>query len=231
MGDVVGSEITQGQEVKWYVAGSAGAGTVERKTYSGGSLTLAATAEWGLVVASGPGGNALGVTETGSESGGTTAITVTGATSGQEITIRYIPITTALVQVAAALDVKMDSTTEVTKETIHGQANKVVFRGATEYTGSMDQFVYNQEFLKAVAGDAFDNSPSSGNKKFSTAFHGPKAIGGLVGKRYDASGNVIYKWGFLNTQFEGIGLNFPRNAGYQRNMRFSCDAWIEVDLS
>lgn len=239
MTDVLGSDVPKGSEVKWYAAGTAAGQesvTVSSGQASAKVVALAADAEYGSVVVT-RNGTITAVDECSDASGtvpcveGTAvkSIAFTALTTSDVLDIRYVAVTSALVQVAAAGNIKQDSKADVKKETIHGQANKIVAVGATEHSGDLEEFHYNQTFVALTLGDQIGTDRTGTKKKLTTAFQGVKKIGALVGKRY-VNGVVTYKWFLIGVQFESVSKDFPKDNFYKRSMKFSCDYWSEAEV-
>lgn len=239
---VVGTDIPAGQEVKWY-AGSTVA--TETKTLAAGDITagyiaLAKKAEYGSVIVTKLGVLVTGITEM--QTGGTLAATETSGTNVIKFTssgliatdviaIQYIDIeTSALVQIAACLDVKTSFSADVKTEAIHGQANKLIRVGAVEQEAELEEFQYSQDFVALLIGDQLTGNPATGMNKLTTKAHGMKKIGCLVGKRYSTAGVVLYKWFLIGCQTKEVGKEFPTEEMYKDSMKFSIDEYLEVDL-
>jgi hypothetical protein len=133
--------------------------------------------------------------------------------------------------VGTSRDVKFSAKADEKKVSIHGQANKVTSVGATEYSGSLEEFHYNQSLISVAYGHQMANSPTTGKEKHTTAFRGMQKIGALVGKRYNAAGTVTRKYFLMGTQFTGIDDTFPTDDFYSRTLSFTADYKTETDLS
>lgn len=243
MSDIVGSDLTQGREVKWYFAGTeAGA---ESKTAtagdaSNGYFALAADAEWGSVVVYNETDQTIvsSVTECSDAAGATPGADGTAVKSAKfSITdakvylIKYCAITAALVHIGTSRDVKFTAKADEKKVSIHGQANKVVSIGATEYSGSLDEFHYNQSLISVAYGHQMTASPTTGKEKHTTAFRGMQKIGALVGKKFSSAGVCTRKYFLMGTYFTGIDDTFPTDDFYSRTLSFTADYKTETDLS
>lgn len=243
MTDIVGSDLTQGREVKWYLAGTE-AGDEEKTATAGdaanGYYPLAADAEWGSVVVYNDTDQAIvsSVTECSDTGGATPGADGTAVksvafsiTDGKVYLIKYCAITAALSHIGTSRDVKFSAKADEKKVSIHGQANKVVSVGATEYSGSFDEFHYNQSLITAAYGHQMTASPTTGKEKHTTAFRGLQKIGALVGKRFSSAGTCTRKYFLMGTQFTGVDDTFPADDFYSRSLAFTADYKTEVDLS
>lgn len=233
MSDIVGSDIPQGSEVRWYAGGTlvhetivATSGQTE-VTFSGG-----ATAEYGSVLVTINGALPATITETGSEAAGSTKVTFTAAVLNDTIDVYYIKTTgAALKQVATCQDVKADATANVKSASVHGQAVKLTSVGALENTGDMEEFYYNSDLIGLAMGDVFADAPIAGGYKWTNKFTGSRKIGALVGKRYNSSGVCTYKWFLAGAQTTGLGSTHPTEEFYKKSLKFAVDYWLEADLS
>jgi hypothetical protein len=243
MTDVVGSDLTQGREVKWYFAGTEAGSETKTATAgdaSDGYFALAADAEYGSVVVYNDTDSTIvsSVTECSDTAGATPCTDGTAVksvdmsiTSGKVYLLKYCAITAVLVHVGTSRDVKFSAKADEKKVSIHGQANKVVSVGATEYSGSLEEFHYNQSLIAVAYGHQMTASPTTGKEKHTTAFRGMQKIGALVGKRYNAAGTVTRKYFLMGTQFTGIDDTFPTDDFYSRTLSFTADYKTETDLS
>lgn len=226
MTDVVGTDIPQGPEVKWY---SGGVSKTETFTHTDEATeTLAKTAEYGSVIAT-LDGVPVGIEETGDEDAGTTAITVAAADDASgDLVVYYIDIqTTALTHIASCQDVKMDSSASTKTAAVHGQATKLNSVGVLENSADLEEFYYSQAFVKTLMGEQFSNSPASGKEKWTNKTSGVHKIGALVGKRRNTDSEVIYKWFLIGAQATGVSGTFPTEDMYKRSMKFLVDYWTE----
>lgn len=240
MTDVTGSDVPQGREVKWYAGGVATTETVtvDAADVTAGGFALTGTAEYGSVVAT-VNGTPTAIVEystnkdtPATETTGCDFVGYTGIAEGDVVVLHYIDIaTTTLTQVAACLDVKFSASADTKAASVHGQANKLNSVGAVENTAELSEFYYNQNFVAMCIGDQLTGSPAAQKKTFTTKFTGVRKIGALVGKRFSAAGNVVYKWFIVGAQATGLDGEFPTEDYYKRSMRFQADYLTEVDLS
>lgn len=234
---ITGDDIPVGSGVKWYAGGEI---TTEQHTVTSGDATatgfaLSGTAEYGSVVAT-VNGVEVAIIEydtsaatPATEDDGTDFIGYSGIAENDVVEIWYVDVgTTALSLIAASQDVSFSASPDKSTETIHGQANKVTFIGATEHTATLDELYYSQTFVALVYGTQVTGSPASGDQKWSTAFTGAKKIGALVGKRFDSSGNVTEKWVLAGAQATGLDGSFPSAGAYKRSFSFNVDHVTEV---
>jgi hypothetical protein len=240
MTDVVGSDIPQGPEVKWYEGGVA---VKEEIAATAGqtSITLAssATAEFGstLLTVNGSQTEHLEIatgTTPATEASGTTKITFSALTLNDVVELFYIKTSgtgNSLVHIASCTDVKCDSNASTKTAAVHGQATKLNSIGALENTADLEEFYYNAVFTGAIMGDLFADAPITGGYKWTNKIHGVKKIGALVGKRVNSSNEVIYKWFLIGAQATGISGTFPTEDMYKRSMKFMVDYWSECDLT
>lgn len=243
MTDIVGSDLTQGREVKWYYAGTE-AGDEEKTATAGdasaGYYALAADAEWGSVVVYNDTDQAIvsSVTECSDTGGATPGADGTAVksvkfsiTSGKTYLIKYCAITTVLAHIGTSRDVRFSAKADEKKVSVHGQANKVTSVGATEYSGSLDEFHYNQSLISLAYGHQMTASPTTGKEKHTTAFRGLQKIGALVGKKFNATGTCLRKYFLMGVQFTGVDDTFPTEDFYSRTLAFTADYKTETDLS
>lgn len=236
---VVGTDIPQGQEVKWFIGGVQ---KTETKTVTAGDVTagylaLAKKAEYGSVIitVNGVVTACLEKTAAGaaaaSETTGTNTISYTNMTAADEVVMYYLDIeTTPLTQVAACKDVKTSISADEKSTAIHGQANKIKVIGAIEQEAELEELHYNQSFIAACIGDQVTGSPATGMSKLTTKYSGMKKIGAMVGKRYNTSGAITYKWILYGAQVKGIDKDFPTDDMYKDSIKVSVDDYLEIDL-
>lgn len=239
MTEVVGSDIPQGPEVKWYAGGTL---VMEQRTATGveTSYTLAdsAHAEYGSTICF---KNGVGITHTeGHDSGAASETTGTNKINGISLTdtdvlevwfVRISGTDESLVHVASCQDVKCDASASTKTAAVHGQATKLNSIGAIENSADLEEFYYNADLVNLAMGDYFEDVPAAGGYKWTNKFSGVKKIGALVGKRRDSTNAVIYKWILCGAQATGVGATFPTEDMYKRSCKFLVDYWVEVDLS
>lgn len=216
MADVVGSDIPEGKEVKWYAGGTA---TVLQGI--GPTVPAITSAERGSVFAM-VNGLEVEVTETGDEIDGVAA-TIDAPGAGEEWVIKYIDMGDGLFQVGASTGVKCGSSAGSRKAAIDGQSNKLVSVGAIENTAEISNFQYNREFLAACMGTL-----NEGATKWSNAFAGMHKVN-LVGKRY-VDGIVVQKWFIVGATPNAVDSDFPTEDWYKDSMKFDVDWWGECDV-
>lgn len=239
MTDITGTDVPQGLEVKWYAGGVATneSHTVTSEEATALGFALAGTAEYGSVVAT-VNGTPTAIVEyktnkdtPATEAGGCDFVGYTGIAENDVVELFYIATdATALKQVAACLDVKFSASADTKQAAVHGQVNKLNSVGAVTNTADMSEFYYNQDFVTMCIGDQVADSPAVGKKTFTTKFTGVRKIGALVGKRYNATGTVVYKWIIVGAQATGVDSDFPTEDRYKRSMKFQADYLTEVDL-
>lgn len=237
---VLGSEVPQGQEVKWYAGGLQAAEeiTVAAQDVTNGYIDLTKNAEFGSVMIT-VGGIVKGCsefqatsTDPATEASGTKALTYTGIAENDVVAAYYLDIeTTPLTQVATCQDVKTGISADEKSAAVHGQANKLKTVGAIEQEAELEELHYNQTFVAMNIGDQVTDSPAAGNSKLSTKYNGFKKIGGLVGKRSDSTGAIIYKWFLFGAQATGLDKEFPTEDFYNDSVKFAVDDYLEVALS
>ena len=236
MADVVGSDVPKGSEVKWYHGGVAYTEALTNPA-NDTAVALTKTAEFGSVIGTLDGLPAA-ITEFQSDgttpatdATGTAKIKIAGADGVKDAVVYYIDnATTGLTHIGSCQDVKSDSGSNLKTAPIHGQATKINTVGAVENSASLEEFYYNQDFVKAVMGDQIVNSPASGKKKWTNKTRGARKIGALVGKRRDASGNVIHKWFMVGAQANGLSGGFPVEDFYKKSMKFTIDYLTEAKI-
>jgi hypothetical protein len=237
---IVGSDIPQGQEVRWYAGGvyTTENVTVSAAQASAGYITLAGTAEYGSVLMT-EAGTLTVCTEfqadgstAATEALGTKTVKYATPTEGDVLVFYYLNIATAtLTQVAACLDVKTSISADTKSAAIHGQANKLKTVGAIEQEAELERFQYSQDFLALALGSQVAGSPATGMNKFTTKITGVKKIPCLVGKRYNSGyTTVLYKWFLIGAQATGIDKEFPTEDFYKDSIKFTVDEYMEVDL-
>jgi hypothetical protein len=235
MSDIVGSDIPQGQEVKWYYGGVMYTQTISNCSSS--AQTLTKTADVGSVIAT-LNGVPAAVTEfktdgttPADETTGTVKVKIAGATGTQTAVLYYLDIqTTGLTHIASCLDVKKGASASSKTNAVHGQATKLVSVGALECTVDLEQFYYTTDFIAAVMGDEVSNSPASGKKKWSNVATGVRKLGALVGKRFDSDGAVVYKWFLFGAQCSGLDSSFPTEDLYKNSIKFGADFFVEAKV-
>ena len=171
-------------------------------------------------------------TEAATEATGTTTFTYTGITADDVVTYYCIATNaTALTQVGACTSVSTEASADTKTYTVAGQANKINVVGATENKASLKELFYNQTFITACMGDALSATPAAAKEKWSNISSGMNTIGALVGKQYNSSDAVVYKWYLINAKATGFSSEFPSDDAYTDSADFLIDARMEVDLS
>jgi hypothetical protein len=227
MTEVVGTDIPQGPEVKWYYGGVS---LSETFTHTSGSETLDKTAEYGSCIGT-LDGVPVELEETGDETAGTTAVTMAGSEAAGSLVVYYIDKeTTGLTHIASCQDVKCDSSASTKTAAVHGQSTKLNTVGALENTSDLEELYYNQEFVSVLMGNKYTACPSTGAgiTKWTNKTSGVHKIGALVGKRTTTAGVVIYKWFLIGAQATGVSSSFPTEDMYKRSLKFMVDYWVEA---
>jgi hypothetical protein len=235
MTEVVGSDIPQGPEVKWYAGGvlmhetSTGATGATGYTYASG-----ATGEYGSAVVL---VNGVGVTHKevtpGTDAGGATAVTFSALAAASTLEVYFVKTSgtgNSLIHVASCQDVKCDASATTKSAAVHGQATKLNSVGAIENTADLEELYYNGDLVNLAMGNYFADVPATGGYKWTNKFNGSKKIGALVGKRTNSAGTVTYKWFLIGAQTTGVSASFPTEDMYKRSVKFLVDFWVEVDL-
>lgn len=232
MTEVTGTDIPQGQEVKWYWGGVGYVQTIANCPAA--AQTLTKTAEFGSVIATLDGVPAAVAefqsdgTTPATETTKTAKVTIAGASGTQTAVLYYLDVqTTALTHIASCLDVKKGGSAATKTNAVHGQATKLVSVGAVENTIDLEEFYYNTTFIGACMGDEVSDSPASGKKKWSNVATGVKKLGAVVGKRYNSAGAVVYKWFLFGAQVNGLDSTFPTEDLYKDSVKFSADYFVE----
>lgn len=229
--EIVGSDAPRGENINWFHGGTVitQTETADATDASNGYITLTKTAEFGSVIATVNGVATIvdeydDTTAADNDSDTNRAEFPGGITVGDEIVLIYIDSTTSpLAHVAASMDVSIDSSTDVQKETVHGQANKVKFVGATDTTATIERLVYNLDFIGACMGSK--TTDSAGNVKVTTAFDGSVKLAALVGEEKDSTGAVIRKWFLYGCQTTSLNLNCARDNFYKEQFTFEVDKY------
>lgn len=244
MTDIVGSDIPQGNEVRWYAGGAA---VTETHTVTAGevsaagfALSTSAVAEYGSVVGTVDGVfTAILEKKTNKDTAATEAtgcdfVGYTGITEGDVVVLRYVDThTTALTHIASCQDVGCDSSAEKKTAAIHGQANKITSIGAVENTATLTELEYSLAFVAACQGNYVSGTPIAGATvgKWTNAFTGMNKIGALVGKRVNSAGTVTEKWFLIGCQAEKQSAKFPTNDFYSKDFSFAVDYFTTADLT
>jgi hypothetical protein len=236
MTEVVGTDIPQGPEVKWYFGGvsTSVTHTVSAGEVSAGGFALTETAEFGSIIGT-VNGTAKAIKEyktststAATESTGCDFIGYSGIAESDVVVLYYVGNeTTGLTHIASCTDVKCDSNASTKTAAVHGQATKLNSVGPLENTADLEEFYYNMDFVGAILGDLVSNSPASGKTKWTNKTTGVKKMGALIGKRYNSSNQVIYKWFLIGAQATGVSGSFPTEDMYKRSMKFMIDWWTE----
>jgi len=234
---VTGSDVPQGQEVRWYAGGEQTSETitVDTTSASDGYITLIETAEYGSVIIRVNGEvteceelQADGTTAA-TETDGTETVSYTGIAESDVVEAYYLAIgTTPLVQVAACTDVKTTITADTKSASVHGQSNKLKSVGAIEQDAELEEFHYNQDFISKCLGDQVTGTAMT---KLTTRYSGMKKIGCMVGKRRNSDGEITYKWFMYGAQITEVGKEFPTEDFYKDSMKIALDDYLEVDLT
>lgn len=227
--EVEGDEGPRGEDINWFHGGTVvkQTKTADSDDETNGYIALSDTAEYGSVVGTVNGVSVIideyNDTDEATNSTDTNrAVFPGGLTSGDSIVLYYIGIsTTPLAHVMASMDVSIDSSSDVQKETIHGQKNKVKFVGATDTTATIERLVYNLDLIGACMGSK--TTDSAGNVKVTTAFQGSVKLESLVGEEKDSTGTVIRKWFLYGCQATSINLNCARDNFYKEQFTFEVD--------
>ena len=239
MTDVVGTDIPQGPEVKWYQGGVAVVvnHTVTAPEASAGGFALDENAEFGSIVGT-VNGNVKSFLEyttstsvPASEAAGCGFVGYAAIAESDVVVLYYVGNeTVTLTQIASCKDVKCDSVASTKTAAVHGQATKLNTVGALSNTADLEEFYYSQEFVTAIMGDQISNSPASGKEKWTNKTHGVRKIGALVGKRVNTLNQVIYKWFLIGAQATDVSGSFMTEDMYTRSMKFMIDYWTEAKV-
>lgn len=238
---ISGTDLTLGSSIKWYQGGVAtnSSYTVLTADVSNTYIAIPAsgTAEYGSLVITVDGvvtacleKGAEGAATT--EAAGTKTFSYTGMTAGDVVEMWYLNVaSTTLTQIATSTKVSASTTPDKKTATVHGQAAKLTYMGASVTSVTVEEFTYSQAFIGACVGDLIAASPSATTSKLTNAVNGFKTIGALVGKVRNSAGTVTYKYILADAQATGFSTEFPSADAFTDKATFDCSYFVEVDLA
>lgn len=240
---ISGTDLTLGSSIKWYHGGVATntSYTVTADDVSAGYVAIpgtGATAEYGSVIITVDGTvtaclefAADGDTPA-TDATGTKTITYASMTADDVVEFWFLDVSsTTLTQIATSTKVSQSTTPDKKTATVHGQANKITYMGASVTAVTVEEFVYSTAFIAACVGDSISASPAAGKTKITNAVNGFKTIGGLVGKIRNSAGTVTKKYILADAQATGFSGEFPSDDAFTDKMTFDASYFVEVDLS
>ena len=239
MTDVTASDLSRGPEVKWYGGAVAASETktIDAGMVSAGGFALAKTADYGMCVVvvndvqTAYTGFQTDATTPATETSGIDFIKYSGITLADVVDVYYIGTdTTGLIHVASAQDIKTSSKASTEQQAVHGQTNKITITGTTEHSGSFSQLQMTSA-LKTIFVGARTVGPKAGEYVWSNKITGFKSGIALVGKKLDASGNVVHKWGCIDVSFSGHDQDFPTEGTYTDSFTINIGYLIEWEGS
>lgn len=219
MADLDAADLSRGPEVRWYAGGA-----ITHDTETGtASVSLSGKADYGLIVVL-VNGVQVAFTATGNEADGITSITVAGSVAASDVVdVYYVDIdSSTLTHLTSAEDFKLSAKADVQKKAVHGQPNKIVITGTTEYSGSFSMLFVNAAFRALFMGDR-TTGPGTGEHVWSSKASSFKKIGCLVGKKYNSVGTITKKWALVGVTANSLDVDFPTEDVYVDSLNVDVD--------